>query len=56
MLEYNNEKSQVLDCSVDFGLIVTPHAEIDFSAWKIGGTTVLDLSANSTDYGWAKFL
>jgi UDP-N-acetyl-D-glucosamine dehydrogenase len=56
VLEYNDEKSQVLDCSVDFGLIVTPHAEIDFSEWRKGGTTVLDLSANSNDYGWAKFL
>ena len=34
----------------------TPHDKIDFSIWKKANVKVLDLSANSTSYGWAKFL
>jgi hypothetical protein len=44
-----------MDSSVDVGLIVTPHQEIDFSPWKSGNVKVFDLSANSLNYGWAKF-
>jgi UDP-N-acetyl-D-glucosamine dehydrogenase len=48
--------STPLDQSIDLGLIVTPHSETDFSVWLKAGTKVLDLSANSTNYGWPKFL
>ena len=48
--------STPLDGSIDLGLIVTPHSEIDFSVWKNAGTKVLDLSANSQNFGWPKFL
>ena len=41
---------------VDLGLIVTPHSQIDFSIWKKANVKVLDLSANSNNYGWPKFL
>lgn len=52
---YGEEKSTLIDSSVDVGLIVTPHQEIDFSPWKSGNVKVFDLSANSLNYGWAKF-
>jgi UDP-N-acetyl-D-glucosamine dehydrogenase len=54
--EFNNKVSAQIDPTIDLGLIVTPHKEIDFSVWKNSGTKVLDLSANSKDFGWPKFL
>ena len=54
--EYNTLKSEPLDPNVDLGLIVTPHSQIDFSIWKKANVKVLDLSANSINYGWPKFL
>ena len=54
--DYNNFKSEPLDPNIDIGLIVTPHSQIDFSIWKEANVKVLDLSANSTNYGWPKFL
>ena len=54
--DYNNLKSEPLDPNVDIGLIVTPHSQIDFSTWKKANVKVLDLSANSINYGWPKFL
>jgi UDP-N-acetyl-D-glucosamine dehydrogenase len=54
--EYGNQISTPLDSKIDLGLIITPHNEIDFSVWKKSGTKVLDLSANSQNYGWSKFL
>jgi UDP-glucose 6-dehydrogenase len=56
VLEFNSRKSVPLDPSVNLGLIVTPHSEIDFSVWKQNGTKVFDLSANSSNFGWPKFL
>ena len=53
---FNGEKSSPIDPSVDLGLIVTPHKEIDFSIWKEAGTQVRDLSANSLNFGWPKYL
>ena len=53
---YNGESSQPLDPIIDLGLIVTPHDNIDFSIWKKSNTRVLDLSANSRNFGWPKFL
>ena len=54
--KYDDHQSSNLSSDVDLGLIVTPHDDIDFSIWKKSGTKVLDLSANSTNYGWPKFL
>lgn len=51
----DNEASCEMDPNVDLGLIVTPHVQIDFSLWKNSSVRVLDLSANSRDYGWPKF-
>ena len=53
---YNNHKSEPLNSNVDIGLIITPHSQIDFSIWKEANVKVLDLSANSKNYGWPKFL
>ncbi len=53
---YNNHKSEPLNPNVDIGLIITPHSQIDFSIWKEANVKVLDLSANSKNYGWPKFL
>ena len=53
---FNGEKSSELNSNIDLGLIVTPHKEINFSVWKNSSTLVFDLSANSKNYGWPKFL
>jgi len=53
---YNNEHSTPLNPNIDLGLIISPHEQIDFSTWISAGTKVFDLSANSNDYGWPKFL
>jgi hypothetical protein len=53
---YEGQQSEALTSEVDLGLIVTPHSQIDFSIWKNANIKVLDLSANSNDYGWPKFL
>ena len=54
--EYNSKQSVALSNEIDLGLIVTPHSQIDFSIWKEANVKVLDLSANSNNYGWSKFL
>lgn len=54
--KYNEQQSSKLNSDIDLGLIVTPHDQINFSIWKESGIKVLDLSANSNDYGWPKFL
>ena len=53
--KFDNEISCELDLNVDLGLIVTPHEQINFSIWENSSVRVLDLSANSKDYGWPKF-
>ena len=53
---FNGEFSSSLDENIDLGLIITPHSQIDFSIWKKANVKVLDLSANSSNYGWPKFL
>ena len=53
---FRNKQSGPINSDIDLGLIVTPHQEIDFSAWKKTGIHVLDLSANSVHFGWPKFL
>jgi UDP-N-acetyl-D-glucosamine dehydrogenase len=54
--EYNKQQSVALSSDIDLGLIVTPHSQIDLSIWKKSNVKVLDLSANSNNYGWPKFL
>jgi UDP-N-acetyl-D-glucosamine dehydrogenase len=49
-------RSDDLVTDIDLGLIVTPHDVIDFSIWKKAKVKVLDLSADSKNYGWPKFL
>ena len=56
VVTHKGEKSSNLDGSIDLGLIVTPHSLIDFSTWQKSKTQVLDLSADSINYGWVKFL
>ena len=53
---FEGKKSQPLSSQIDLGLIVTPHDNIDFSIWRKSNTQVLDLTANSKNYGWPKFL
>jgi UDP-N-acetyl-D-glucosamine dehydrogenase len=54
--EFNGNVSKSLSTSVDIGLIVTPHDQIDFSIWKNSNVRVLDISASTKDFGWPKFL
>jgi UDP-N-acetyl-D-glucosamine dehydrogenase len=54
--EYDGRMSVLLSHNIDLGLIITPHSQIDFSIWKKANVKVLDLSANSNNYGWPKFL
>jgi UDP-N-acetyl-D-glucosamine dehydrogenase len=56
VLEYDHKKSIPLESDIDLGLIVTPHDGMDFSVWHNARTKVLDLSANSKNFGWPKFL
>jgi UDP-N-acetyl-D-glucosamine dehydrogenase len=49
-------RSSSLETDIDLGLIVTPHDVIDFSVWKRANVKVLDLSADSKNYGWPKFI
>jgi len=53
---YDDQQSVALTSEIDLGLIVTPHSQIDFSIWEKANVKVLDLSANSKNYGWPKFL
>jgi UDP-N-acetyl-D-glucosamine dehydrogenase len=52
---FQGEISSTLSQDLDLGLVVTPHDQLDFSVWKNSDMKVLDLSANSIDYGWPKF-
>lgn len=54
--EYKGKQSVPLSSEIDLGLIVTPHSQIDFNLWKKINMKVLDVSANSNNYGWPKFL
>jgi len=56
VVNYNGQSSTELNHDIDLGLIITPHDKINFSTWKNSGTKVLDLSANTQNYGWPKFL
>ena len=54
--KWGSERSTPIDPSVDLGLVVTPHLEIDFDVWRKSNTKVFDLSANISDLGWPKIL
>jgi len=54
--EYKGQHSVAITSEIDLGLIVTPHSKIDFSIWKKSSVKVFDLSANSNNYGWPKFI
>jgi len=53
---FENEMSCELDSSVDLGIILSPHKEIDLSIWRQSGTRVIDLSSGTESYGWPKYL
>ena len=54
--EWGGHHSIALDAMVDLGIITSPHDSIDFTIWQESGIDVLDLSANTKNYGWPKFL
>jgi UDP-N-acetyl-D-glucosamine dehydrogenase len=54
--EYEGELSSDLDTTVDLGVILTPHRDLNFSVWREANTKVIDISSNSANYGWPKFL
>ena len=56
VIEFDGVKSVPLDPTVDLGLIISPHEGMDFSVWQNSGINVIDLSADSKNYGWPKFL
>jgi UDP-N-acetyl-D-glucosamine dehydrogenase len=54
--EWNGENSSPIETSIDLGILVNPFNLSDLKVWSQSGTRVIDLSANSFDYGWPKFL
>jgi hypothetical protein len=44
------QKSLPLDPSINLGLIVTPHSEINFKPWEEANTPVIDLSVGTTNF------
>jgi UDP-N-acetyl-D-glucosamine dehydrogenase len=54
VIEWNGEKSSIMDMDIDLGLIVTPHSGLDLTPWKLANIRVIDLSANGINYGWPK--
>ena len=54
--EWGGHHSIALDIELDLGIITTPHDNIDFTIWQESGIDILDLSANTKNYGWPKFL
>jgi UDP-N-acetyl-D-glucosamine dehydrogenase len=53
---WGGHRSLALDDKLDLGIIASPHDSIDFTIWQESGIDVLDLSANTKNYGWPKFL
>lgn len=53
---YGGEHSEEINKDIDLGLIVSPHSAIDFSIWLNAKILVFDLSADTKNYGWPKFL
>ena len=54
--EWNGESSSPIETNIDLGILVNPFNLSDLKVWLDAGTRVIDLSANSSDYGWPKFL
>lgn len=54
--EWNGEISSPIETSIDLGILINPFNLNDLKVWSQFGTRVIDLSANSFDYGWPKFL
>jgi len=54
--EWSGHHSVALNSNVDLGVITTPHDNMDFTIWQESDIDILDLSANSKNYGWSKFL
>jgi len=53
---YENKNSQNLDKTIDLGIIVTPHQEIDFSPWENSNLKIVNLSVGKNNLIWPKFL
>lgn len=53
---YENKTSQDLDKTIDLGIIVTPHQEIDFSPWENLNLKIVNLSVGKNNLIWPKFL
>lgn len=53
---FEGKVSHPLSTEIDLGLVVTPHDIIDFEIWRKSNTRVFDLTANSNNYGWPKYL
>jgi len=54
--EWNGESSSPIETGIDLGILVNPFNLSDLKVWSQAGTRVIDVSANSFDYGWPKFL
>jgi UDP-N-acetyl-D-glucosamine dehydrogenase len=54
--EWNGEYSSPIETNIDLGILVNPFNLSDLKIWLDAGTRVIDLSPNSIDYGWPKFL
>ena len=51
-----DQRSVPLDPLIDLGIVVAPHAEINFKTWKDAKILVLDLSVGLNNLEWPKFL
>lgn len=54
--EWNGEFSSPIVANIDLGILINPFNLSDLKVWLDAGTRVIDLSANSSHYGWPKFL
>lgn len=54
--EWNGELSSPLQKNIDLGIINVPHDFIDLSFWNDAIFSVIDISATTMEFGWAKFL
>jgi UDP-N-acetyl-D-glucosamine dehydrogenase len=53
---YDNNESQPLDKTIDIGIIVAPHQEIDFGPWENLNHKIVNLSVGKNHLRWPKFL
>lgn len=54
--EWNGEVSSPIVANIELGILINPFNLSDLKVWLDSGTRVIDLSANSSNYGWPKFL